>query len=1265
MDKIVFKINGKEYKVGGEYPIDFTLNEFIRTVVDLRGTKVMCRQGGCGACIVTVKASTPPTNEIKTFAVNSCLVSIFSCHGWEIITVEGIGNKRIGYHEIQKRLAKFNGTQCGFCSPGWVMSMYSLYESKGKLVTSAEIENSFASNICRCTGYRSIADAFKSLATDPSSDIKQKVIDLEDIANTCRKSNKCEDEVCENGWCVIGSDTNVKIEIDCDGHKWFRVKTLDDIFKAMKNGDYRLVAGNTGQGVYSYENDATNLIDITNVADLRGYDQEVNLILKAAMTLTEMMGVFLQLSEVNEDFSYLKQFWRHLDLVAHIPVRNTGTLAGNLYMKHTHPSFPSDLFLLFETVGGMITIAEGVGKNRIMSFPDFMQYDMNKKVIVNVLLPPLSTCCLVKTYKIMSRSQNAHAIVNAGFMFQLHRNSQILEKATIVYGGISHTFIHASKTEQALVAKDLFTNETLELALKSLSEEVNPEIIEPEPSVGYRKMLAVSLFYKAILSLCPQDKMNPVYKSGGDVIKREVSKGSQYYDSDQSVWPLNKPVPKIEAILQCSGELVYANALRKQTNEVYAAFVTADVTPGSIINDFDTTEAFKLPGVTAFYTPKDIPGENTFTPKNVPLIMIEEEILCSGKVMFHGQPASIIVASREKTALKAAKLVKINYKTINKNRPLLSVDDVMNSPEKSTRIIKNQTIEPTDLGNDVKKQIKGEFKMADQYHFYIEPQTCIAKPTDDGMEVYSSTQWLDLTNIAVAQTLNVPVNSINVIVQKVGGAYGGKITRATQVACAAALVAHLQGNTCRMILPLQVNMKSIGKRLPTQNSFEVGVDDNGLIQYLKNTFYQDKGHSINEILFPLTIAHSFSCYDTKRWGIEANTVLTDKPSNTWCRGPGSTEGVAMIENIMEKIAFDTGKDPTQVRIANMAKENNPLIDMIAQLKTDSDYNSRLQKATAFNEQNRWRKRAIKILPMRYNVTYFGNYNSIVSIYHGDGSVVIMHGGIEMGQGLNTKVAQVCAYTLGVPLEKISVKASTSFTSPNTMTTGGSIGSECVSFATKKACDILLDRLAPIKGKGDMPWEDLITEAFKKEIDLQATYMYSAINDDVKPYHIYAVCALEVEVDILTGNHNIIRVDLLEDTGRSLSPLIDITQMEGAFVMGLGYWTSEKLVYDTNNGRLLTDGTWTYKPPGLKDIPADMRIYFSKNSRNEFGVLQSKATGEPALCLATIVIHALREAVRSARLNAGYPDQWFQIENPCTVENIFMAVGHKIEHFKLK
>ncbi|XP_038212836.1 nicotinate hydroxylase hnxS-like [Zerene cesonia] len=1266
MDHIVFKLNGIEHKADGRYSPDFTLNEYIRTVADIRDTKVMCKEGGCGACIVSVRASSPPTHEIKTFAVNSCMVSLFSCHGWDVRTAGYIGNSLMGYHDIQKRLAALNGSQCGFCSPGWVMSMYSLYESNPKL-TVAEIENAFASNLCRCTGYRSIADAFKSFAIDAGDDIKQKLIDVEDFGSfkcdkKCKEGQK-EDEN-ESMWCIIERAENIPIVITGDGFKWYRAINLNDVFSAMGNGEYKLVAGNTGQGVFRIKEYPHNIIDISNVTELKGFDIDVNLILRAALSLTEMMLIILKLSKENEDFSYLKELWDHMDLVAHIPVRNIGTIGGNLILKHANNEFQSDLFVLLEAVGGMITIAEGVGRYSIMSLMDFLKTDMNNKVIMNVLLPPLSKYCILKTYKIMPCSQNSRAIVNAAFLFKFHHSSQILYKMSIVYGGISPHFVHAVKTEMALIGKDPFTNETLKITLTSLSEEINPEVMETEPSVDYRKMLALSLFYKAILSLSPDDKINPIYRSGGDVIKREVSKGNQYYDTDPSIWPLNKAIPKLEALVQCSGEAIYANALPKLINEVFAAFVLADTTPGSIISDFDTTEAFKIQGVVAFYTAKDIPGKNTFTPSNVPLMTADEEILCSGKVLFNGQPAAIIVANREFTANKAAKLVKIIYSVVNNNKPLITIDDVLKSPDSKSRVINNDSIKPSNLGNDVKHVVKGEFKTSDQFHYYIEPQTCVAKPIEGGLEVHSATQWLDLANVAIAQCLNIPVNSINVIVRKVGGSYGGKITRSAQIACAASLVAHLQRKPCRLVLSLETNMRSIGKRLPTLCNFEAGVDGKGVIQYLKNTFYQDNGHSINEVIVPLTVNHFFNCYDTQRWEIDANTVLTDKPSNTWCRAPGSTEGVAMIENIMEKIAYEIGQDPMQVRIVNMIREDNPLIDMIDQLKKDSEYDARMNEIEEFNKNNRWRKRAIKAMPMKYDVGYFGNYNSIVSIYHADGSVVIMHGGIEMGQGLNTKVAQVCAYTLGIPLEKVSVQPSTSFTSPNTMTTGASIGSECVSYATKKACEILLDRLAPIKAKGSYTWEELIAEAFHEEIDLQASYMYSAMKNEVKPYAVYAVCILEVEIDILTGNHNVKRLDLLEDVGRSLSPMIDVTQIEGAFVMGLGYWTQENLIYDPLSGRLLTDRTWSYKPPGIKDIPADMRIYFCKNSKNEFGVLQSKGTGEPALCLASVIIHAIRDAVRFARLEAGHPDEWLQIENPCTVENIFMAMEHKIEHFKL-
>ncbi|XP_047998050.1 indole-3-acetaldehyde oxidase-like [Leguminivora glycinivorella] len=1286
--KIVFKINGKQYEANGKFGPDVSLNEYIRTIADLRGTKAMCHEGGCGACIVSVRAATPPTDEMKTFAVNSCLVSILSCHGWEITTVEGIGNRNKGYHDIQTRLAKFNGTQCGYCTPGWIMNMYSLHTAKKGKLTTTEIENSFAGNICRCTGYRSIADAFKTFATDTDKNLTNKLTDLEDLGmfkpcgvscnKKCAHKNKDNDvllgklnfeevkEKPDDDWCIVEKANKELITLEYGAQKWYKAYSLEHVFEIMAMcKEYKLIAGNTGQGVYHVEKYPSNVIDIFNVAEIKGYIMDVNLVLGAGMTLTDMMEVFVLMAAQNEDFAYLKQFHEHMDLVAHVPVRNIGTIGGNLYMKYVNTDFQSDLFLLFETVGAIITIAEGAHKTKAVSLPAFLKLSMKRKIILNIMLPPLSKWCSVKTYKIMPRSQNAHAVVNAGFLFKFKHDSTIIEKCTLVFGSISPSFIHAEKTESALVGKELFSDETVQIAVKSLFEEVKPEEAPPEPGVDYRRMLAVTLFYKALLYLCPDGKLDPRYRSGGAAIKRNTSNGTQTFDTDKSIWPLNQPIPKIEALVQCSGEATFANDLQSVIDEVHGAFVCADAKPGSIISGFDTTEAMKLPGVIAFYTAQDIPGVNTFTTLNVPLVVDEEEILCSKEVKFYGQPAAIIVAKREKTANRAAKLVKVKYASISARLPILTVKDVLKSPEKSKRLKNNKTVEPVNTGHDVHLVLKGELNLETQYHYYMEPQTCVVRPTEDGMEVYSATQWLDLTNVAVAQCLKMPANSVNVIVRRVGGSYGGKISRSVQIACAAALVSHLQNKTCRFVVPLQTNVKIAGKRIPTYSNFDVGVNKDGVIQYLKNIFYQDNGCSENETISPVTVNHFINCYDSKRWYIEANSVATDTPSNTWCRAPSSTEGVAMIENIMEQIAHNLNKDPLEVRLNNMDKKDNPVPDLIEQLKKDSDFENRYKEVDEFNKNNRWRKRALNLLPMAYDLFYIGNFNSIVSVLHSDGSVVITHGGIEMGQGINTKVAQVAAYMLGVALEKVSIKSSTSFTSPNSMTTGASIGSECVAFATVKACEILLKRLEPIQAKMGKPsWEELVEKAFKAGIDLQASHMYSS-NDGVKPYFIYGVVALELEVDILTGNHDVRRVDLLEDTGRSLSPEIDIGQIEGAFIMGLGYFTSEKTIYNPATGQLLTDRTWNYKPPGIKDIPADFRVYFKRNGTNKFGVLQSKATGEPSLCLSSVVVHALRQAVRSARLEAGHKDDWIEMGLPCTVENIFTAVGHKLEDFKLK
>lgn len=257
---------------------------------------------------------------------------------------------------------------------------------------------------------------------------------------------------------------------------------------------------------------------------------------------------------------------------------------------------------------------------------------------------------------------------------------------------------------------------------------------------------------------------------------------------------------------------------------------------------------------------------------------------------------------------------------------------------------------------------------------------------------------------------------------------------------------------------------------------------------------------------------------------------------------GSTEAVAMIENVMERIAFTTNKDPINVRLLNVDPENKTIPKLIKELKESSNYDKRQEEVKAFNNENRWRKRGLKMVPLTYGLLYYSGFNSIVSIYHGDGTVTITHAGIEMGQGINTKTAQVCAHVLGIPLEKVNVKSSSNITSPNAFATGGSVGTDSVALSTQKACKILLNALKPIKKEmPDATWEEIIQTAYGSGVNLQASYFFGN-HGELKPHDIHAVCALEVEIDILTGNHEIRRVDLLHDTGRSLNPEIDVGQV---------------------------------------------------------------------------------------------------------------------------
>ncbi|CAH2056999.1 unnamed protein product, partial [Iphiclides podalirius] len=863
MDRIEVIINKRRCSVGNEIDSDVTLNDYIRNTLNLRGVKYMCKEGNCGACIVSVTTSDTHGHR-RVFSVNSCLVSITSCEGWDVTTIEGIGDRQ-GYHPVQKALAEYDGTQCGYCSPGWVMSMFSLLEDNKYKLTQSQIEESFGSNTCRCTGFVPILEAFKSFASDLHS---AELPDIEEL-NLCKSQGKCDDS-CDKTWCIIHKEnvegSNKKIILK-DDRVWYRVHDVRDVFEVFRDegtSSYMLVNGNTGRGAAPIFAFPRILIDINPIQELKTYYLDQNLVVGGGISLRDLMDLFTRVAEAHEEFAYLKKLHEHLNLVAHIPVRNVFTVSS---VEQVTP----------ET---------------------FLHIDMTGKLITQVKIPPLSSSYKFVSFKIMPRSQNAHAQVNAAFLYEFKtKEDETVKSARIVIGGLSAKFVHATNTEKILINKKLFTNETLQTALQVLEEEIIVQEIPGFLSPDYRKKCALGLFYKGLLNLIPENKLKPWYRSGARDFRktRPVSTATETYDTNPDVWPLNEPLPKLEALIQSAGEAKYVNDIPTLPKEVYCAFVPSEIAVGEI-ESIDPSSAFKLPGVLAFFSAKDIPGSNNFIPLNIEGAIAPEEIVCSRDVKYYNQPIGIIVAESEKLANRAALLVKAKYKNV-KNDPVFKIKDVIAKEPQRVNVF---IVYPArDKGLNVQKVIKGSLNIFGQYHYHMETQSCVTKPSDDGIDVTTSSQWPDVIHVAISQMLNIEQNRINVTIPRLGGGFGAKISRASMITCACALVTFLTNRPCRFVMSMQANMRMLGKRNPSTVDFE----------------YTD------------------------------------------------------------------------------------VAEIVAMLTKDSEYHKRRDEIREFNEQNRWKKRGLRVALLSWPASTVMDFHVMLTVYHGDGSVVLRHGGVDMGQAV--------------------------------------------------------------------------------------------------------------------------------------------------------------------------------------------------------------------------------------------------------------------------
>lgn len=467
----------------------------------------------------------------------------------------------------------------------------------------------------------------------------------------------------------------------------------------------------------------------------------------------------------------------------------------------------------------------------------------------------------------------------------------------------------------------------------------------------------------------------------------------------------------------------------------------------------------------AFFGKADIPGENLVLSPDILMIVQPEELFVEDRVLFHGQPCGVIAAKTFDLAQKAAKLVKITYEQPKQKLPRILSDVRAVVESLGENRIQRGIAEGTAVNPDAavvsgeivvkaaekfrnEHEIRGEFNTPGQYHYTMEPQTTLCVPRDGKYDVYSSTQWIGNVHYAITRVLKVPANKINITVSRLGGGYGSKISGPVRVAASCALVAYHLQRPARFVLQLEQNMGSLGKRWPMMANYHTGFDGTGMITEMTLEFFADAGCSHNDFVAPMLQGAVANCYHAAHWTVKPNTVLTDAPSNLWARGPGDVEGIAMAETIMEHIAFVTKRDPMEVRMANIDPDQ-PLHHIYKEFVASVDYAARKQQVEEFNQHNRWKKRGIATMPMKYHFFYFGTFSIFLSIYHEDGSISITHGGIEMGQGLNTKVCQVAAHFLGAPLDCVDVKPSNEQVSPNSFPTGGSQTSEAIAYVREE------------------------------------------------------------------------------------------------------------------------------------------------------------------------------------------------------------------------
>ncbi|WP_017576439.1 molybdopterin cofactor-binding domain-containing protein [Nocardiopsis kunsanensis] len=1483
--RVVFHLNGHKTELDNPSPSLLLVDHLRSTSVGLTGTKKGCGQGGCGACTVVLSHWDQAGARAVHRAANACLIPVCALEGMAVTTVEGTGsacrpvpeslahqtlNSRSGappgytpppiaeaadaaaeiaraaqepsgrdteegtaeqtgtggvcrMNPVAYRLAANNGTQCGFCTPGFVMNMTE-YLTNRPDATKADIEHALDGNLCRCTGYRPILTGMKTFATDWSEEDEENRMKC--LPEPVHLPPSEEDRPSLS--FPEGARTATQpFSVEAEGRTWHTVTTLDGLRNAMAGteGDQRrLVCANTSYGVYPREVGAARVIvDIRRIPELHGAEERDGYLkVGAATTYTDLIAALDRTIDAHEHGSgatALRALRYMARRTAGTVLRNTATVGGNtmLVLRHIHEGeiFPSDLFTALVAVEARITYRCAsdrrtltVSAEELATLATKHPADLDDMVLLHYELPLPKDGVEAFAHKTALREVNAHALVNATIAVAVDQGHPSTEEsglhlssARLVFGGLDAIPWKATRTTQELLREPL-TFQRVDALVETLRTEAAGALENSRtrrsvsPSEGitdtYLTDLACAFLRKSLVATLRDRGLSVPERerSAGEATwgTRPVSDGTQTWEAESHRQPVAQPHVKRLSMYQASGQLHYTQDLPATPTTAHAAMVTGlralasftFVVPGTGKTGPEELRAHLALRYPSSYLHLVAHDDVPPTGVNKHGMASDQPLFAEEQVNYVGQCLALVTAHGEREAQEIAEYVSkecVRYGEVDRpaqwKKPVLGLEDavargsVFPDCPKSASFVSHiwkvtrpgssfdWTIDRDPLDRKPVHRyaevdgvsctvVEHAQSTGGQAHFYMESQACVVEPLDgDRWLVRPASQSPMEMHQTAAMALGIEHHRVQVEVGQLGGGYGGKTESARFVTGPAVVAAHALRRPVRLALPRDLDTALIGKRHPYYGRYQIALDHKGIIRGVRTDMWGDGGafYDCSFIVANCIQLRTDNAYHVRNFESSIDVCRTNTAPNTAFRAFGDIQGKIITENAIDDAAHAIGMTPEEVREKNLYRQGEVtpygqaltycyMREVWEHLKKVCEYEKTRERVEKFNSRNRWRKRGVAMIPVKYgsgyNLAMLEQAAAHVAVYAGDGSVVIHQGGVEMGQGVVTKVEQIAAHVLGVPLSLLRVEGPRTSVIPNPTSTGASTGTTYNGEAVKQVCERLRRRLTdfatqlrreqgdewcrkqgvdhwnhPREGwaartpSGKFVWQNLVQLAHAHRVDLVAAFTAPIVGGDApvpaltyKPMEeqkpipgieidqeatpgggvdsflgfTYSAACSEVEIDVLTGEVTVLKSDIVYDMGRSLNPAVDVGQVEGAFVQGIGYLLTEHLAYETEGeekGRLNSTNTWGYKPPAVSTIPERMDTHLFPRDEaasvpeNPNDLMSSKEVGEPPLVLASTVFFAVKAAVREARYENDLVGP-FRLDAPATVQEVRRA-----------